>query len=98
MGAVKNYGLDMVGLRGYLEESLKETGALVSCDIHETLIDAGDPEALVHAYCRVNKEITNWNGGPLPAGWSRRDLTDFMKRVVDEAPDRCPDCANSAKD
>ena len=97
MGAIKKHHIDMVELRFYLEKLLKETGALVpGCDNHETLVDAGDPEALVHAYCRANKEITNWGGGPLPAGWKRRDITDFMKRIVDEAPDQCPDCANCA--
>lgn len=90
-------GLDLDFLEIELKGLLKETGALVlGCEFHETLVDAGDPEALVHAYCRANKEMTNWGGGPLLAGWKRRDITDLMKRIVDEAPDQCPVCASWA--
>ena len=91
MSDLSDRTIEFEDLRTSLKELLKETGALVrGCDIHEALVDAGDPEALERA-CRLAKRRIS-----TPAGWSEQGVADFIKRIVDEAPDRCPDCEHWA--
>jgi hypothetical protein len=63
------------------------------CEMHPDVYMCGfpDEEQLVEAYKITNARITKGDIGLLSL-MTRRDFTDLIKEVVEQAPDFCPDC------
>lgn len=91
MGASKRLLEEQERLEQIATMLLKETGYLVACEFHETLVANGDEQAVQAAYRLANSRVTS-GAIELNHGFKRRDLTDAIKAAVDNALDECPTC------
>lgn len=92
MGMAKEMMLQMDDMRPVAEEVAIAAGLGERCEFHDMFTsDFPDEELLVEAYKIANARITSGQIG-LPSMMSRRDFTDLIKEVVEQAPSECPDC------
>jgi hypothetical protein len=96
MSLVKHHLAVSENLRRIAATLLVETGALEECP-HETLLWTYNNEAVTLAYGLANARITSGEI-ELPAGYSRRDLTDAIKSLVDETGESCAICDRNRED
>jgi hypothetical protein len=93
MGAAKEMMLQREGMTGIAEEVAIAAGLGERCEMHSDVFmsDFPDEDLLVEAYKIANARITKGEIG-LPSMMDRRDFTDLIKEVVEQAPDFCPEC------
>lgn len=93
MGAAKEMMLQREGMTGAAEEVAIAAGLGERCEMHEDVFmsEFPDEDLLVEAYKIANARISKGEI-ELPSMMSRRDFTDLIKEVVEQAPDFCPEC------
>jgi hypothetical protein len=93
MGAVKEAWLQQEDMRGIAEQVAIAAGLGERCEMHSDVFmsEFPDEDLLVEAYKIANARITKGEI-ELPSMMSRRDFTDLIKEVVENAPDFCPEC------
>jgi hypothetical protein len=95
MGAAKDLMMQQEDVEVLAGEVAHDAGVLHACEFHSVLWrdSAVHEAALQGAYKLANYRITNGQL-ELPRGFSRRDMTDAIKSVVEEAPTECYLCAH----
>ncbi|WP_338821495.1 hypothetical protein WDM22_22585 [Bradyrhizobium septentrionale] len=93
MGAAKEMMLQREGMTGVAEEVAIAANLGERCEMHKDVFmgEFPDEELLVEAYKIANARITKGEI-ELPSMMSRRDFTDLIKEVVEQAPVFCPEC------
>jgi hypothetical protein len=93
MGVVKEAMLQREDMRGDAEDVAIAAGLGERCEFHSDVFISEFPfeDLLVEAYKIANARITANEIG-LPSMMTRRDFTDLIKDVVEQAPDECPQC------
>jgi hypothetical protein len=82
-----------MGMTGVAEEVAIAAGLGERCGMHPDVFigEFPDDDLLVEAYKIANARITKGEID-LPSMMDRRDFTDLIKEVVEQAPDFCPEC------
>jgi hypothetical protein len=92
MGGMKHYMAMMESVRFMAEDVAAAAKAVKRCSYHEdVLLDQYDPGALDLAYRIANSRVTKGEI-ELPDGFSRKDFTDMIQKVVKESADECYSC------
>jgi hypothetical protein len=93
MGMVKEAALQREGMIGDVEAIAVAVGLGEFCEFHDDVFISEFPyeDKLVEAYKLANARITSGEID-LPSMMTRRDFTDLIKEVVEQAPDECPEC------
>jgi hypothetical protein len=93
MGVVKEMMLQREDMKGDAESVAIAAGLGKSCEFHSDVFGSEFPyeDLLVEAYKIGNARITAGEIG-LGSMMTRRDFTDLIKQVVEQAPDECPEC------
>jgi hypothetical protein len=98
MSAMSELAIVMDELGDTAAEIAASTHALVRCPIHsDVLLNNCDDAALQGAYKLGNFLVTKGEID-LPAGFTRRDLSDAIKDAVINGETDCPRCAYLFKD
>lgn len=92
MGMVKEAMLQREGMVGDAENVAIAARLGGRCELHDVYVSEFPYEdLLVEAYKIANARITA-NEIELPSMMTRRDFTDLVKEVVEQAPAECPEC------
>jgi hypothetical protein len=90
MGRVKELLMGEEQKRSIAEAIAVDAGALRECEFHSDIfIDIDSDEAKKLAYIIGNKRFTEKS---ITAFKNRKELTDTIKSVIEEAHAECPDC------
>ena len=93
MSGAKRQLEEQEALSGVIEQIAVTAGLGQRCERHpEVFISEGmpDPDALTLACKIMNAGITE--GRIQVSSLSRRDVTDLLKDLVEQAPEACPEC------